>query len=60
MEQSIAALRNAFNAFADMYRAHFDAVPVASGVSEDSAIQDDLRILREWKIANEPVVTSSM
>ena len=60
MDQSIAALRNAFNAFADMYRAHFDAVPVASGLSEDSAIQDDLRILREWKTANEPVVTSSM
>jgi GTP-binding protein EngB required for normal cell division len=60
MEQSIAALRNAFNAFADMYRAHFDAVPVASGLSEDSAIQDDLRILREWDTANEPVVTSSM
>ncbi|HXO94420.1 MAG TPA: hypothetical protein VN825_09805, partial [Candidatus Acidoferrum sp.] len=60
MEQSIAALRNAFNAFADMYRAHFDAVPVASGLSEESAIQDDLRILLEWDTANEPVMTSSM
>ncbi len=49
MEQSVNALRNAFNAFADIYRAHFDAAPVAAGLSEESAIENDLRILREWK-----------
>jgi hypothetical protein len=60
MEQSVNALRNAFNAFADIYRAHFDAAPVAAGLSEESAIENDLRILREWNTVNEPAVTSSM
>lgn len=60
MEQSISALRNAFNAFADTYRAHFEAAPLAPGLSEESAIQNDLRILREWNRANEPTVTTSM
>jgi GTP-binding protein EngB required for normal cell division len=49
MEQSINALRNAFNAFADMYRAHFEAAPIASGLSGESAIQNDLQILCEWE-----------
>lgn len=49
MEQSINALRNAFNAFADIYRAQFEAAPIASGLSEDSAIQNDLQILCEWE-----------
>jgi GTP-binding protein EngB required for normal cell division len=60
MEQSVNALRNAFNAFADMYRAQFEAAPLAPGLSEESAIQNDLRILREWNRANEPTVTTSV
>jgi len=47
MEQSINALRNGFNAYEDMYRANFEAAPVA-GLSEESVIQNDLRILRDW------------
>src|SRR5438876_6658265 len=50
MEQSINALRNAFNAFADMHRAHFEATP-ASALPDASAIQNDLRILRDWDTA---------
>jgi len=50
MEQSINALRNAFNAFADMHRAHFEATP-ASALPDASAIQNDLRILRHWDTA---------
>jgi GTP-binding protein EngB required for normal cell division len=49
MEQSVNALRNAFNEFADMHRAQFEAVPAASDASE---IQEDLSILREWDTAN--------
>jgi GTP-binding protein EngB required for normal cell division len=49
MEQSINALRNAFNEFSDMHRAHFEAAPAASDVSE---IQKDLWILREWETAD--------
>ena len=49
MEQSINALRNAFNVFADMHRAHFDAAQAAAGTTDASAIQNDLRILREWE-----------
>jgi len=52
MEQSISALRNAFTAFADMHRAHFEAGP-GSGLSDASAVQDDLRILRKWDTAVE-------
>jgi GTP-binding protein EngB required for normal cell division len=56
MEQSINALRNAFAAFADMYRVHFEAAP-DSGSADMSAIQSDLRILRDWQSADqEPVV----
>ncbi len=52
MEQSISALRNAFTAFTDMHRAHFEAGP-GSGLSDASAVQDDLRILRKWDTAVE-------
>jgi hypothetical protein len=58
MEQSISALRNAFTAFADMHRAHFDAAP-ASGLSHPAAVQDDLRILRKWDTATEAWPVSS-
>lgn len=53
MEQSVSALRNAFNAFADIYRAHFEAASLAPGLSEESAMQNDLRILREWNTDDE-------
>jgi hypothetical protein len=57
MEQSINALRNAFAAFADMYRVHSEAAP-DSGSAEMSAIQSDFRILRDWQAADqEPVVS---
>jgi len=46
MEQSINALRNAFNEFSDMHRAHFEAAPEASDASE---IRKDLCILHEWE-----------
>ena len=49
MEQSINALRNAFAAFADMHRAHFEAPPVVAGATDPSAIQNDLRLLRQWE-----------
>src|SRR5205823_11520436 len=52
MEQSINALRNAFTAFADMYRVHFEAAP-NSGLSDASAVQDDLRTLRKSDTAVE-------
>jgi hypothetical protein len=45
MEQSINAMRNAF---ADMHRAHFEAAPADAGVTDTSAIRNDLQILREW------------
>jgi GTPase Era involved in 16S rRNA processing len=47
MEQSINALRNAFTEFADMHRAHFEVAP-APGLSDISALQNDLRVLGEW------------
>ena len=49
MEQSINALRNAFNEFSDMHRAHFDAAPAAADASE---IEKNVRILREWNTAD--------
>ncbi len=52
MEQSINALRNAFNAFADIHRAHFEAAP-APGVIDTSVVQNDLQILREWEAADQ-------
>ena len=48
MEQSISALRNAFTGFADMHRAHFEVAP-APDLSDVSALQNDLRVLREWE-----------
>jgi GTP-binding protein EngB required for normal cell division len=47
MEQSINTLRNAFGEFSDMHRAHFEIAP-APGLSDMSALQNDLRVLREW------------
>jgi GTP-binding protein EngB required for normal cell division len=47
MEQSINALRDAFTEFADMHRAHFEVAP-DSGLSDVSALQNDLRVLDEW------------
>jgi len=59
MEQSINALRNAFNVFADMYRAHFDGAP-PPGVSDMSAIENDVRVLREWnRLDEEPAIQSA-
>src|SRR5262249_55544363 len=52
MEQSINALRNAFNEFSDMHRAHFKAVPADADLTDISVIQNDLRILREWDTAD--------
>jgi hypothetical protein len=49
MEQSINALRDAFAAFADMHRAHFEAPPAVAGATDPSAIQNDLRLLRQWE-----------
>jgi hypothetical protein len=58
MEQSINALRNAFTEFADVHRVHF-AVAQAAGVSDTLALQNDLRILREWNTADEePAIQS--
>jgi GTP-binding protein EngB required for normal cell division len=58
MEQSVNALRNAFTEFADMHRAHFDTA-VAPGLSDTSALQNDLRILHGWSRADEePVIQS--
>jgi small GTP-binding protein len=58
MEQSTNALRNAFTEFADMHRAHFD-VAQAAGLSDTPALQNDLRILREWNTADEePAIQS--
>src|SRR5262249_14682694 len=52
MEQSINALRNAFNEFSDMHRAQFEGVPAAASSTEVSAVQNDLQILREWETAD--------
>jgi GTP-binding protein EngB required for normal cell division len=58
MEQSINALRSAFTAFADMHRANFEAPPAASA-TDTSAVQNDLRILREWETAAETLAVHS-
>jgi len=58
MEQSINALRNAFTAFADMHRAHFEAAP-DSGSADMPAVQSDLRVLREWEAADRESVIGS-
>ena len=55
MEQSVNALRNAFTAFADVHRAHFEAA-LASGSADTSAVQNDLRMLREWETVDQESV----
>jgi GTP-binding protein EngB required for normal cell division len=52
MEQSISALRTAFAAPADMHRAQFENAP-APGSPDISAVQNDLRILREWEAVDQ-------
>ena len=59
MEQSINALRNAFNAFADMHRAHFEAPPAVADATDPSAIQNDLRLLRQWERSEAVVAISN-
>jgi GTP-binding protein EngB required for normal cell division len=59
MEQSINALRNTFNAFADMHRAHFETPPAVAGATDPSAIQNDLRLLRQWKRSEAVVVAAT-
>jgi hypothetical protein len=41
-----------------MHRAHFEAAP-ASGLFDTSAVQNDLRILREWEAADHESVVGS-
>src|SRR5262249_21235084 len=60
MEQSIAALRDAFNAFADMYRARFEFAPAAAPVADSSAVVRDLQDLRDWNAANHAAAVSSI
>jgi small GTP-binding protein len=59
MEQSINSLRNAFNAFTDMHRAHFEVAPAATGLTDTSSIEKDLRILRDWDTAEKKSVAHS-
>jgi hypothetical protein len=57
MEQSVNLLRNAFNEFSDMHRAHVEGAPAAGASTDISAIQTDLRILSDWETADSvPVV----
>jgi GTP-binding protein EngB required for normal cell division len=58
MEQSINALRNAFTGFADMQRAHFEVAP-ATGLSDISALPNDLPVLREWDRVEDASAISS-
>jgi hypothetical protein len=60
MEQSINTLRNAFNAFADMYRAHLESTPAAAAPADSSAVEHDIQILREWNTANHADAVSSI
>jgi len=60
MEQSIAALRDAFNAFADMYRARFEFAPAAAPGADSSAVERDLQDLRDWNAANHAAAVSSI
>ncbi len=48
MEQSIQALRNAFNAYADIYRAQFLPAPPSTDSPDKQALQRDLQTLRDW------------
>ncbi len=58
MEQSINAPRNAFTEFADMHRAHFEAV-LASDLFDPSAVHGDLRILHQWQAVTQKIGTTS-
>jgi hypothetical protein len=59
MEQSINTLRNVFTEFADMHRAHFD-VAAAPDLSDASALQSDLRVLRQWdSVENASAISSA-
>jgi GTP-binding protein EngB required for normal cell division len=58
MEQSINALRNAFTGFADMHRAHFEVAPPPS-LSDISALENDLRVLREWDSVPDVAISST-
>jgi GTP-binding protein EngB required for normal cell division len=58
MEQSVYALRNAFAASADMHRSQFENAPVSSS-PDTSAVQNDLRVLREWESTDQESVVSS-
>lgn len=51
MQQSIETLRSAFVAAADMHRAQFKAAQFDGSLDAD-AIQNDLRILRDWSTAH--------
>jgi GTP-binding protein EngB required for normal cell division len=59
MEQSINALRGAFTVFADMHRAHFEAPFAVAGATDTSAVQNDLRMLREWNTTAEKLAVHS-
>jgi hypothetical protein len=48
MEQSINELRNAFTAFADMHRAHFEAAATGPAWQDSSTIENDLGVLQAW------------
>jgi GTP-binding protein EngB required for normal cell division len=58
MEQSVYALRNAFAESADMHRSQFENAPVSSS-PDTSAVQNDLRVLREWESTDQESVVSS-
>jgi GTP-binding protein EngB required for normal cell division len=60
MEQSINALRNAFNAFVDMYRANFDAAPATAIPADSLVVENDLQILRQWSTASQAAAVSSI
>jgi hypothetical protein len=53
-------LRNAFNAFADMYRAHFESTPAAAAPADSSAVEHDIQMIREWNTANHADAVSSI
>jgi hypothetical protein len=56
MQQSIEVLRRAFAASADMHRAQFEAVQFA-GSPDPSAVENDLRILRDWETISQELAT---
>ena len=60
MEESIAALRNSFNAFVDMYRVPFESGLSDSVPADSSAVERDLQILCEWNTANHVAAVSGI